>query len=615
MSRSTALRRFMLIGTLLPWLAACGGGGGGSATTAPSTAAVPTLAIVAAKLFRFTWTDVSEATFYRLLENPDGASGFTQVGADISQGVQTVSITVPLYNRANARYLLQSCNATGCTDSTAVAVSGTLLAGIGYFKAANTGVADQFGSAVALSADGSTMVVGSQGEDSNATGITAGTGADGADTSPDSGAVYVFTRSGNTWAQQAYVKSSNSETLDVFGRTVSLSDDGNTLAVGAIGEDSDGSNQADNSQAAAGAVYIYTRSGTIWSQQAYIKAANAEIDDQFGFSISLSTDGNTLAVGTFSEDSNATGVTNGTGTAGVNDGSADNSGAAYVYTRSGTTWTQQAYIKASNAGAGDSFGGSIALSGDGNTLLVGAEEEDGDGAPLPANDGTTDSGAVYIFTRTGTTWSQSAYLKAANVGMSDRYGSVVSINSNGTTIAVGAPREDSATAGVINGTTTPAGADVDANQDHGAIYVYTGGGTNWTQQAYLKPLVTDASDTFGVPVSLSADGNTLAAGASGTAGAEGEDSDADGINGDSGDGAASGAGAAYVFTRSGGNWSQTAYVKAGNSDTDDRFGSVVLSDDGATLAVGAREEDSSAVGVNGDQSDNTAGNSGAVYLY
>ena len=114
-------------------------------------------------------------------------------------------------------------------------------------------------------------------------------------------------------------------------------------------------------------MYIYTRSGTIWSQQAYIKASNVATSDQFGYSVSLSADGNVLAVGAIGEDSNAIGI-NGDET----DNSASHSGAAYVFIRSGTRWSQQAYIKASDTDAGDQFGQSVSLSGDGSTLALGA---------------------------------------------------------------------------------------------------------------------------------------------------------------------------------------------------------------------------------------------------
>ena len=127
---------------------------------------------------------------------------------------------------------------------------------------------------------------------------------------------------------------------------------------------------------------------------------------------------------------------------------------------------------------------------------------------------------------------------------------------------------------------------------------------------YVKASNTGASDEFGYSVALSADGNTLAVGA------VGEDSNATGVNGDQTDNSASRSGAVYVFARSGASWTQQAYVKASNTGADDRFGySVALSADGNTLAVGADYEASNATGVNGDQTDNSASDSGAVYLY
>src|SRR6266702_4044720 len=115
-----------------------------------------------------------------------------------------------------------------------------------------------------------------------------------------------------------------------------------TRSRGAIGEDSSGVSETDNSATNAGAVYVYTRSGITWTQQAYVKASNTGTGDQSGFSVALSSNCNTLAVGAIGEDSSGVSET---------DNSATNAGAVYVYTRIGTAWTQQAYVKASNTGA------------------------------------------------------------------------------------------------------------------------------------------------------------------------------------------------------------------------------------------------------------------------
>ena len=577
-------------------LSACGGSGGGGGTE-------PTMSFVQTKLLRFNWTDVAGATFYRLLENPDGDSGFSQVGADIPAGTEQYDHEVPLYARLNARYILQSCNDAGCTDISELSVSGNLAEAVGYFKASNTDTGDVFGFSVALSADGRTLAVGARSEASNATDI----GGDDNDNSANaSGAVYIFTHNGTGWAQQAYIKAFNTGGGDRFGTAVALSADGSRLAVGAPYEDS---NETGTSLSPplgdplgfdgdAGAVYLYIRIDNTWWPMSYVKASNTDAYDYFGTSVALSADGNTLAVGAIGEDSNGSAET---------DNNASDSGAVYVFTLTGTSWDQQAYIKASNAGTGDEFGQSVALSADGNTLAVGADLEDSDGSKETSN-GALDSGAVYVFSRSGTSWAQQAYIKASNAGELDRFGISVALSGDGDTLAAGAPSEDSNATG-ING---------DQNDDGtagGAVYLFTRSGTNWSQQAYVKasntsPDLFELGDRFGETVALSDDGNTLAVGANF------ESSNATGLGGDQDDNSTGMAGAVYVFTRSGSNWSQLAYVKASNTDEFDGFGkAIALAADGDTLAVGADFEDSAATGINGDQSDNSLVNPGAVYLY
>jgi cysteine-rich repeat protein len=465
---------------------------------------------------------------------------------------------------------------------------------LAYVKASNTGGSDVFGWNVALSADGSTLAVGAPAEDSAATGIN---GNQASNLAGDSGAVYVFTRSGATWVQQAYIKASNTGAIDRFGWSVALSADGSTLAVGAYVEDSAATgingDQTNNSAPDSGAVYVFTRSGTAWSQQAYVKASSIGTSDFFGFSVALSGDGATLAVGAVFDD----GVANST----------TDSGAAYVFTRSGVTWSQQAYITASNAEGSDELGYSIALSGDGSTLAVGARIENSAATGIngdQTNNSAPASGAVYVFTRSGTVWSQQAYIKASNTSVSDEFGYSISLSGDGSTLAVGAVGEDSAATG-INGNQTDNSAT-----NAGAVYVFARSGTAWSQEAYVKASNTGATDNFGYSVALSGDGSVLAVGA------YLEDSAATSTNGSQADNSAPNAGAAYVFARSGATWSQQTYVKAFNTAPSDGFGScVALSGDGSTLAVGAYQEDSAATGVGGDQSNNNASNSGAVYVY
>jgi hypothetical protein len=325
-----------------------------------------------------------------------------------------------------------------------------------YLKASNTGTGDLFGASVAISGD--TVVVGAYAEDSAATGVN---GNQASNSATDSGAVYVFVRLGSTWTQQAYLKASNTGASDLFGNSVAIS--GDTVAVGAHTEDSAATgvngNQADNSAFASGAAYVFVRSGSIWTQQAYLKASNTGASDLFGSSVAIS--GDSVVVGAFGEDSAATGVNGNQASSGAPD-----SGAAYVFVRSGSTWTQQAYVKASNTEASDLFGGSVAISGD--TVVVGAFEEDSAATGVngsQAGNGATDSGAAYVFSRSGSTWTQQGYLKASNTGVSDTF---VIAAISGDTVVVGASGEDSAATG-INGNQASNSAT-----DSGAAYVFAG---------------------------------------------------------------------------------------------------------------------------------------------
>jgi hypothetical protein len=571
-------------------------GDGNSGAGDPPKAPVLELSLSQVKQLDFEWVPTLGAQYYQLFESVDVGEPYVQVGEDML-GLAT-SLTVPLHFRLNASYELRACNEVGCTASKVVDVVEPLVEAIGYFKASNPSSGHEFGFSVALSGDGNTLAVGAPYENSGATGI------DGDQANYNgwgSGAVYVFVRDGqNAWSQQAYVKASNTGESDYFGWSVSLSGDGNTLAVGALYESSGasgvGGNQADDSVAGAGAVYVFVREGqNAWSQQAYVKASNPGPEDCFGSSVALSGDGNTLAVVASREDSSATGI---------GGDQADNSlydaGAVYVFVRDGqAVWSQQTYAKASNPGEQDEFGHSMALSGDGNTLAVGARYESGSALM---------SGAVYVFVRDGqNTWSQQAFVKASNPGMFDAFGWSVALSGDGNTLAVGALFEESAASG-IDGDQADNSID-----DAGAVYVFVRDGQNtWSQQAYVKASNPGEQDEFGSSVALSGDGSTL------VVGAHQEASNAMGVGGDQADNAYIFAGAVYVFERDGQNtWSQQAYAKASNTGEYNDFGySVALSGDANTLAVGAFGENSGATGIGGDQGDNDAYIfSGAVYLY
>ena len=239
-------------------LMACGSSLGTETLVVTPPASALTMSFTPTKAFRFTWPAATGATYYNLKEAATVGSGYTLVKKTTATSFDHV---VPLYARLNAKYILESCSDTACSTSAAVFTStqvSAMSSSIGYAKASNTELNDYFGTSVSLSSDGNTLAVSTIGEDSNATGI----GGDQTNNSAvDSGAVYVFTRSGTTWTQQAYVKASNTGASDYFGRSVSLSSDGNTLAVGAYGENSNaigiGGTDSNNSAVDSGAVYLY----------------------------------------------------------------------------------------------------------------------------------------------------------------------------------------------------------------------------------------------------------------------------------------------------------------------------------------------------------------------
>jgi trimeric autotransporter adhesin len=471
-----------------------------------------------------------------------------------------------------AGLFLGACSGGGTTDSPSVSTKQivTQLLQAGYFKASNTNADDWFGLSVALSGD--TLVVGAPHESSSATGVN-GNQAD--NSMKDSGAVYVFTRTAGVWSQQAYLKASNTDAHDAFGYNVAIA--GDTIAVGAPFEESNATgvngDQADNS-APAGAAYVFTRAGGVWTQQAYLKASNTGASDEFGIFVALADE--TLAVGAWG---------------------ADPSGAVYVFTRTDAVWSQQAHLNPPIFGGG--FGRWLALAGD--TLAVGAPLESGAATGVngdEANNTAPEAGAVYVFTRTAGVWNKQAYLKASNTDAGDKFGQGLALDGN--TLVVGARYEASAGNGVN-------GDQSDNNAPHaGAVYVFTRTAGVWSQQAYLKASNAGANQNFGGSLALL--GDVLAVGACL------EDSDGTGINGNQGNSNAPDSGAVYLFKRSGGDWTQKAYLKANNSDAGDEFGMIVALS-GESLAVGAFVERSNATGVNGNQEDNSAPNSGAVDLF
>jgi hypothetical protein len=408
-------------------------------------------------------------------------------------------------------------------------------------------------------------------------------------------------------ASIGYVKASNTQASDFFGVDVALSGDGSTLAVAATFEDGGeagvNGNGADNSASAAGAVYVFARAAPGgWSQQAYLKASNPDSSDFFGSALSLSADGNTLAVGAFGEDSNAIG-TNGDQLSNA----ASASGAAYIFQRSNGNWAQTTYLKATNTAAGASFGSALAISGDGNTLVVGAPGESGNATgvnSVPADYTATGSGAAYVYHRTATSWIIQAYLKSNQADISDQFGSAVAISHDGNRVAVGAPQEDGSATGV-------GGTVSNLTDGSGAVFLFVRSNNDWSTEAYVKASNPGVDDGFGGALALSGDGTTLVVGASA------EDSSSVGINGDQNDNTVLQSGAVYAFDLQAGIWSQRAYIKASNTATLAFFGSsVALSFDGRQMAIGASGESNAGLGFGGNPfaNDASVALSGAVYM-
>lgn len=575
---------------------ACGGGG---APLAPPPTPTLFLEVRAGGTLRFTWADVARETGYRLYEDPDGVSGYSEVGSTGKDGTSYI-LVVSLPDRMDARYVLDACNTDGCSRSRPVFLADALGETMLYVKAMYPEMEDQFGWSIALSSDGATLVVGAPGDDSGARGPKHPGDADyvssqADDSASGAGAVYVFTRSGEDWIQQAYLKAWNADAADGFGTSVALAHDGHTLAVGAPREDGNGvGGEVDNSTGESGAAYIFTRSGTTWFSEYYIKATNPDSGDQLGRAIALSGDGTTLAAAALYEDSGET--------ADPASNSIEDSGAVYVFLRDLSTWYQQAYLKAPVIDADDRFGWSLALSTNGDVLAVGYPYEDGSGTS-PMDNLAPGSGAVAVFQRSGASWDERQYIKPGVVHPYDEFGSSVSLSGDGAVLAVGAPGESSD------------GTDPDDTSAHesGAVTLFQGGGGPWAQVAYVKATFVDSAgtfgDRFGSAVAFSPDGLTLAVGA------VGESSSTRTIDGDASDNSAPQSGAAYLLSASTGIFRHTTYLKAPNSASSDLFGTrVAVTNGAARVAVSATGEDGGSGGIGGDLSDDSAPRSGAVYV-
>lgn len=340
---------------------------------------------------------------------------------------------------------------------------------------------DRFGTAVAISGD--TIAIGAPCDGKYDASST---------NDPNScyGAVYIFTRTGSTWSQQAYLKASNRESHDFFGSSIAL--DGDTLVVGTELEDGDGSDPNDNSKPWSGAAYVFTRTGTSWSQQAYLKASSPEAEDFFGKQVRIS--GDTIAISAWETISSRSSQPYNTD---------PTVGTVYIFQRNGTSWTQQAALKVPNKAIRTWFGLSIAL--DNNTLAVGGYEQTTNSIYFDGID------SVYIFERNGNTWSQQAQLKASNNTPGDFFGDSVAIS--GDRVVVGAPLRPSDNTNL----------DEYYRLAFGAVYTFTRVDTTWSEEYYFKGSNTRFADKFGNVVDI--DGDQIIVGVPGRDGQEGDPED------------------------------------------------------------------------------------------
>jgi len=312
-----------------------------------------------------------------------------------------------------------------------------------------------YADSVTINSDGTYVIVGAMFEDTGAA---------------NAGAAYIFKRSGTTWSQQAKIQASDAQANDRFGEAVSIDQYGSYAIIAARLEDGGAGDPAGN----AGAAYIFTRSGSTWTQQAKIVSSDAEANDWFGYTVSINSNGTYALVSAIQENGGAGNPILG-------------SGAAYVFSRSGSTWTQQAKLTASDAQASDYLGYSSQISGDGTYAIVGARFEDG-GAGNPLSQ----SGAAYIFVRSGSTWTEQAILRASNASANKYFGQSVSINSDGSTVIIGSP---------------PGGGQ-------GTAYIFTRSGSTWTEKAIITGSdLTPGQTEFGYSVSINGDGTFVIAGA------------------------------------------------------------------------------------------------------
>lgn len=347
----------------------------------------------------------------------------------------------------------------------------------------------------------------------------------------------------------SFLKPASAYANEKFGLAVAISADGNTMAIGAPGDHGD-ANDASDPGAAAGGAYVFEHfvgEPQPWRLMAHLHANRPDMNDEFGTSVALSADGRLLLVGALNESSRANGV----------DGNdSDNSyacaGAAYVFMREGNVWAQRHYLKPSDTNFDMFFGGAVALSGDGRTIVVGAHGEGAAG-------GRPRSGAAYVFAASGSTWVQQAKLKGSTPQSGDQLTwKSLALSEDGNTLAAGAYRRSAHGEDLV---------------EEGIVYVYARSNGIWSQQARLEtamPRPADSSMPRVLPLALSGNGNALAVG----------------IHQTHADPALRTRAAARLYSRGNGTWSEDAVLEANGVDIGAFEVSVALSSTGRSLAIG-----------------------------
>lgn len=551
-------------------LAACGGGSGESEPAGLPAPSGFSVASYGPKTYNLGWTVTPGAMRYELFEDPDGAAGpqpESLFGVGAANNVTSFPIQIGglLHERVNASYRLRACDASGCGPFTS-AVTPDLTQAIGRFDLPAGDPTQRFGAytnAIALSADGLTLAVGSPREGSS-------------DGLAGAGAVYIFSRSmpgvgmpAPAWGLRARLEGSSPAAKMAFGASLALSANGRTLAVGAPEERSNArginGDAANRDAYGAGAAYIFMDNGSTWSQQAYIKSRNtpAKVEtcsrldisgtavfpctpQHFGFSVALSADGNLLAVGAPEEGANFT-----PGSAPVLSGLSFTGetifgggvGAVHTFARNNGGWAEQAHLPGSSADPTMArFGAVVALSSDGTVLAANTDKD------------------ISVLTHLGGVWSAPTQVwRVPAAGALTGSHNPFAMSRDGSTLAV---------------LDRSGGTDVQ-------LRTFTRTGDAWTQQPALPVKAADGFFTNSVMLSLSADGRMLAVGNLDDA------SNASGINGNPNNQALYSAGAVNVYRRDGTTWAHRAYLKAPQPRALARFGaSVALSGDASTLAVG-----------------------------